>query len=104
MKPATLICMLAALLPASATSDELFRCGQWLVSAEMPVAELLKKCGEPSSKEVSSEDIRSHVVGGGTEKIGTTTKEVWRYDRGSRASPMIVTIVDGKIESMEPGK
>ncbi|HYL69767.1 MAG TPA: DUF2845 domain-containing protein [Candidatus Dormibacteraeota bacterium] len=104
MKTATLICTLAALLPVTAVSDEQFRCGQWLVSSDTPVAELLKKCGEPSSKEVSSEDVRTRVAGGGTEKIGTATKEVWHYDRGSRAEPMIVTIIDGKIESMERGK
>jgi hypothetical protein len=35
--------------------------------------------------------------------MGTVTREVWRYDRGSRAEAMVVTIVDGKIESMERG-
>ena len=98
---ATLICALIALAPAAASSDELFRCGQSLVSTETTVADLLKKCGEPSSKEVSSEDVRTHVAGGGTEKIGTAQKEVWHYDRGSRAEPMTVIIVDNKIESME---
>jgi hypothetical protein len=104
MKTAALICALAVLLPFKALSEEKFRCGQWLVSSDTSVAELLKKCGEPSSKEVSSEDVRTRVAGGGTEKIGTATKEVWHYDRGSRAEPMIVTIIDGKIESMERGK
>jgi hypothetical protein len=104
MKTAILIGALAALLPLQAMGDEQFRCGQWLVSGETSVAELVKKCGEPSSKEVSSEDVRTRVAGGGTEKIGTATKEVWHYDRGSRAEPMIVTIIDGKIESMERGK
>jgi len=87
--------------PGVAASDESFRCGQWLVTSEMPVAELLKKCGEPSSRQVSTEDVRGHVAGGGSEKLGTTTKEIWRYDRGSRAGAMIVTIIGGKIESIE---
>src|SRR5258708_12571112 len=85
-----------------ASGDE-FRCGQWLVSSETSVADLLKKCGEPSSRQVSAEDVRTHAAGGGTQKVGTVTREVWRYDRNSRAGALVVTIVDGKIESMERG-
>ena len=75
-------------------------CGNWLVSSDMTVAELLSKCGKPSSQEVSTADVRN-VYGA---KVGTSTTQVWRYDRGSRAAPMIVTIVDGQIRSLERGK
>ena len=34
-------------------------------------------------------------------KSGVTQVEVWTYDRGSTAPPMIVTIVDGRIKSIE---
>ena len=96
------ICALVTMAtPKSAACDELFRCGSWLVSSQTSVAELLQKCGEPSSRQVSTEDARAHVVGGGTQKVGTTTTEIWRYDRGSK---MIVTIVDGTIQSIERGK
>ncbi len=104
MKLAAAVCVLGVLTPGMARCDELFRCGQWLVTSEISVSDLLKKCGQPSSRQVSTEDVRAHVVGGGSEKLGTTTKEVWRYDRGSRAGAMIVTIVDGRIQSMERGK
>jgi hypothetical protein len=87
--------------PKIAACDELFRCGSWLVSTQTSVAELLQKCGEPSSRQVSTADARSHVVGGGTQKVGTTTTEIWRYDHGSK---MLVTIVDGNIQSIERGK
>ena len=102
MRLAAAICALVTMaMPKSAPCDELFRCGSWLVSSQTSVAELLQKCGEPSSRQVSTEDARAHVVGGGTQKVGTTTTEIWRYDRGSK---MIVTIVDGNIQSIERGK
>ena len=104
MRLTAAVCALIILAPSIAACDELFRCGSWLVSSELSVAELLQKCGEPSSRRVSTEDVRTHVVGGGTEKVGTTTTEIWRYDRGSGAAAMIVTIVGGKIQSIERGK
>lgn len=104
MKVTAAICALLSITPNISAGDELFRCGSSLVSTELSVAELLQKCGEPSSRQVSTQDVRSHVVGGGTEKLGTTTTEVWRYGPGSVASGMIVTIVDGKIQSIERGK
>ncbi|MGE3395028.1 MAG: DUF2845 domain-containing protein [Steroidobacteraceae bacterium] len=35
--------------------------------------------------------------------MGTSTIETWTYDRGSQSFAMVVTIVDGKIKSMERG-
>src|SRR5579863_5271638 len=98
---ATFCALVTMATPKIAVCDEQFRCGSWLVSTQTSVAELLQKCGEPSSRQVSTEDARAHVVGGGTQKVGTTTTEIWRYDRGSR---MLVTIVDGNIQSIERGK
>lgn len=102
MKSATAFWALAVLAPAAASCDE-FRCGQWLVSSETSVADLVKKCGEPTSRQVSTEDVRAHAAGGGTQKLGTVPREVWRYNGSSRAEAMVVTIVDGKIESIERG-
>ena len=47
--------------------------------------------------------ILARSAGGGTHRIGTTTIETWTYDRGSQSFAMVVTIVDGKIKSMERG-
>lgn len=85
----------------AAQSGETMRCGQWVVDASTTVSELVNKCGEPSSKKISEEDIRARVAGGGTRKVGTTVKEEWTYDRGRQSLPMMVTIVDGKIRSIE---
>jgi hypothetical protein len=100
MRVITTTWALLVMVPGTCMSDEFFRCGSWLVSADMSVAALLEKCGKPSSQQVSTQDVRN-VYGA---KVGTSTTEVWRYDRGSRAAPMIVTIVDGQIQSMERGK
>jgi Protein of unknown function (DUF2845) len=100
MKVVTTIYALVVMVPGTCMSDELFRCGSWLVSADMSVAELLEKCGKPSSQQVSTQDVRNfHGV-----KVGTSTTEIWRYDRGSEAAPMVVTIVDGQIQSVKRGK
>ena len=92
-----------ALLIAQVASAETFRCGQWIASKDMSVAELLEKCGEPTTKSVRYEDIYARAAAGGTNRIGTSTIETWTYDRGSQSFAMVVTIVDGKIKSMERG-
>jgi hypothetical protein len=97
MKYIVFRCVLLAMAPAVGTCDGYFRCGQSLVSAEVSLAELLQKCGNPSSERVSYVDVRNEYGA----KVGTSTVETWRYDRGTRASAMIVTVVDGKIEKIE---
>lgn len=100
MRIATTICALLVLIPQICAADGTFRCGSWLVSADSSVADLLKKCGKPTSQEVSTSDVRNeHGV-----KVATSTTEIWRYDRGTVAPPMVVTIVDGQIQSIEGSK
>ncbi len=103
MRRMVVICALAAIIPSLARSDETFRCGSYLVSTPLSVAELLQKCGQPSSKQTGTEDVRAKVGAGGTRKIGTSATEVWRYNRPG-SPPMIVTIVDGAIQSIEAGE
>ena len=90
------------LLPPLAVSAETFRCGQWVISSDMTLEELSKKCGAPTSHESRTEDImvRNRNLGL-MVKNGVTTIETWVYDRGSQAAPMVVTIIDGRIKSIE---
>lgn len=97
MKILRVLGALLAVTPSVGLCDGYFRCGPWLVSSETSVTDLLKKCGEPSSRKVSIQD----VFGSFGQKLGTTRVETWRYDRGSRAAAMIVTVVDGKLQSIE---
>ena len=105
MKPikgsAVLTAVLAALsFSAVSHAEESMRCGSSIVTSDATPEELVQKCGEPASKKVTEDDIRAANAGGGTRKIGTTSTEVWTYDRGTRAFAMEVTIVDGKIRSI----
>ena len=96
--------MIALLIFGQPAFAETFRCGSWIASPDMSVEELLEKCGEPTQKTMEIIDVYGTTVsGGGTVKRGTSTIEKWTYDRGSQAAPMVVTIVDGKIKSMERG-
>ena len=92
------------LLPVAVPADETFRCGQWIASSAMTVAELTEKCGEPSSRESKTEDVlaRNNNVGL-MMKVGETTVETWIYDRGANPA-MVVTIVDGHIKSIDRQK
>lgn len=91
----------ALLLCASAQADN-FRCGKWIATTDLPVAELLSKCGEPVSRETRIEDVMSRNYStGGMYKSGEMTVETWTYDRGATAPPIVVTIVDGRIKSIE---
>ena len=92
---------LAMILLAPAAGSESFRCGQWIATPDMAVEELLEKCGEPTSRTVETIDVYGHSAQGGRLKTGTSTVERLTYDRGSQSFTMIVTIVDGKIQSME---
>ncbi|HWZ63357.1 MAG TPA: DUF2845 domain-containing protein [Steroidobacteraceae bacterium] len=100
MKIAPIVSVLLVIVPGVCMSDGFFRCGSSLVSADVSLAELRKKCGPPSSKNVSTHDVRnSYGV-----KVGTSTTQIWRYDRGYSAPPMVVTIIDGHVQSIDEAK
>src|SRR4051794_34788288 len=105
MRLTVLILPLLLMRPFTASADESFRCGNWIASSSMSVEELRQKCGEPSSRSVRVEDVkvRNRDVGLMT-KTGETTIETWIYERGSQAPAMVVTIVDGRIKSLERQK
>ena len=93
--------MFALLLPLGA-SAETFRCGKWIVGDDTTREELLRKCGEPTSRDSRVEDVRApNQYTGGNMKVGETVIETWVYQRGNGALPMVVTIVDGRITRIE---
>ena len=97
-------CLAAGVLMTAPAWAETFRCGQWIASPDMSVEELLEKCGEPTAKTIEVVDTHARTAAGGRIKTGTSTIETWTYDRGSKSFPMVVTIVDGSIKSMERGR
>jgi hypothetical protein len=91
--------MLAA-IAVSAQADETFRCGKWVISSDLTVEELANKCGPPTTQVSRTEDIKARNHGL-LIKNGETTTQIWTYDRGTQAAPMVVTIVDGRIKTIE---
>ena len=101
---AALVLLPLALVLSSppALADENFRCGKWIASSDMSVAELISKCGEPASRATRTEDVLARNANTGLMyKIGETQVETLVYNRGATAPPMVVTIIDGKIKSIE---
>ena len=92
-----LIALLLA-LPANLFAGESFRCGQWIITDELTVSELVAKCGEPKSMRSEEVEVRSKV-GTGSVSRGTTLIEHWTYVLSSGAH-YEVKIVDGDIQSV----
>ena len=104
MKSASRITAIAAFIAAvpPAFADENFRCGKWIASSDMSLEELTTKCGQPTSEESTTQDVLVRNRNTGLMmKTGETTTETWTYDRGTQATPMVVTIIDGHIKSIE---
>jgi Protein of unknown function (DUF2845) len=97
---------MALLVSASAArADESFRCGKWIASSDMSVTDLLAKCGEPHQRVTTTEDVKVRNRNTGLmQKLGEVIVERWTYDRGNNAPPMVVTIVDGRIKSLDRQK
>jgi hypothetical protein len=103
MKPSWVIAALLV-LPLAA-SAETFRCGNWIASSDMTVDELVQKCGEPTTRTSRTEDVLVRNRNNGLMlKAGETLIETWTYDRGSQSAPIVVTIIDGRIKSIERQK
>lgn len=96
-----MIVVAAVLAAGTAQAGETIRCGRWVVDETATVGELVSKCGEPASKRLVEEDILVKNPDNTRRKVGTTVTEYWTYDRGSRSFQLLVTIVDGKIRSIE---
>ena len=55
-------------------ADDTFRCGNRLIEPGMTRAEVLALCGEPTSKAVEVQDVRS-----GNQVVGKTEVQRWTY-------------------------
>lgn len=67
--------LLCAALPMSmAVADDTFRCGNRLIEPGMTRTEVLAMCGEPTSKTVEVQDVRS-----GNQVVGKTEVQRWTY-------------------------
>jgi hypothetical protein len=102
MKRMAVLAVAMALAPLAARADEPFRCGKWVITSAMSVAELSTKCGAPTSHDSRTQDVLVRNRNNGLmRKVGETLTETWTYDRGDHAAAMVVTIVDGRIKSID---
>ncbi len=100
MRQLTVMLFALSILPFAASAESM-RCGKWVVSETSAAAEILEKCGEPQQKDIAREDVLGKNTLGNPIKIGVKVTERWRYQASNRMLPMLVTIVDGKVVSIE---
>ena len=75
MRPKRWAFALCVVLPAGvAVADDTLRCGNRLIEPGMTGPEVLALCGEPNSKSVEVQDVRS-----GTRVVGKTEVQRWTY-------------------------
>ena len=92
--------ILAALASAEAAADSM-RCGKWIVNESTTVDELLEKCGQPQSRDISKEDSYATNPQGARYKTGVVVvTERWIYKPSPGTLPMAVKVVDGKVVSL----
>jgi hypothetical protein len=92
--------ILATLASAGAAADSM-RCGKWIVSEAATVDELLQKCGQPQTRDISKEDSYATNPSGARYKTGVVVvTERWIYKPSPGTLPMAVSVVDGKVVSL----
>jgi hypothetical protein len=101
MKIPAIFALIAGLVPLAASADETFRCGKWIVTSAMTLSEITARCGAPSAHESKKQDVRVQNSNGFTHKIGESVTDTWTYDRGAHTPAMVVTVVDGRIKSID---
>ena len=77
---------------AGLTAGDTIRCGSKIIKTGMTTADVLKYCGEPSSREVEEHEVRS-----GNRVTGTTQLNRWIYNRGSTGKPVVFEFDQDKL-------
>ena len=81
---------------AGLAAGDTIRCGSKIIKTGMTIAEVLKYCGQPSSKEVEEHDVRS-----GNRVTGTTQLNRWIYNRGSTGKLVVFEFDQDKLLSIK---
>jgi hypothetical protein len=88
-----MLILFPGVMPAA---DDTIRCGNKIVRTGMTTADILKYCGEPSSKEVEEHAVRS-----GNRVTGTTQLNLWTYKRGFGGKPVVFEFDQDKLLSIK---
>ena len=93
-----MVVLLGVAFPAAADT---FRCGSALIRVGDAQTYVYTKCGEPTSKEAFTEEVRAIGPQGGMVPVGTATRDVWRYRRSSRQFQAVLTFEGGVLKKLE---
>ncbi|MFO7277276.1 MAG: DUF2845 domain-containing protein [Pseudomonadota bacterium] len=103
MRVRTFLLAVALVCGAPYAHGETLRCGSVLIERGAMRAYVLAKCGEPTSRSEISEPVRARRANGTTYVIGTTTREVWHYERGYGKLPATLTFSEGVLKEIRFG-
>jgi hypothetical protein len=93
---------LAALTLTPAAHADTLRCGSKLISEGEAQATVRAKCGPPDSEMKVTEPVYARNPSGGRAgQVGESTKIIWRYRRGQRAFPAVLTFEEGVLKKLE---
>ena len=76
--------LIAGAVTDSPRADESFRCGSRIIQVGMTQGDVLDSCGEPSSRTVEAQDVRS-----GNRVVGTTQLHRWTYESYSTTRVLV---------------
>ncbi len=76
--------LLGSLATGTAVADEAFRCGSKIIEIGMSQAGVLELCGEPTSRTVEVQDVRS-----GNQVVGKTQMHRWTYESYSETRVLV---------------
>jgi len=96
-----LIVVAGALTAAAADAREVFRCNGSIIETGLTIPEVLARCGEPESRDVSTVPIRARNVHGASYVVGTATIEYWVYRRRGGQFPAFLTFDQGRLRDIE---
>jgi len=80
---------------------ETLRCGSVLVKEGDTQGYVQEKCGEPQSKQTYTEPVMARRADGTAYEVGTTSKDVWRYQRSNGSFPAVLTFEKGVLKKLE---
>jgi hypothetical protein len=93
--------ILAVVFPYTSATAETLRCGSYLIQEGDDAFSVIDKCGAPTNRTTITEPVYASAADGGTYPTGAVaTSELWRYDRGPGSFPVLIKIVDGRVQSI----
>jgi len=101
MKLSLVALAMVTTLFAAPSRAETLRCGNVLIQPGDNASYVRAQCGEPSAREQITEPVFARRRNGTTYQVGTTTREIWRYERRHGQFPALLTFEGGELKKLE---